>query len=52
MLKMHSNDTTMLNSPMIKMTIARYDLLIENIYKGKITTDTLTIYPGLGGGGC
>lgn len=51
-LKMFSNDTTMRNSPMSKMTIARYDLLVQDIYKGKITNDTLTIYTGLGGGDC
>jgi len=52
MLKMFPNDTTMLNSSMSKKTIARYDFLVENIYKGKITSDTLTIYTGLGGGDC
>jgi TonB family protein len=51
-LKMFPNDTTMRNSPMSKMTIARYDLLVHDIYKGKITNDTLTIYTGLGGGDC
>jgi hypothetical protein len=52
MLKMFPNDTVMRNSPMSKMTIARYDLLVHDIYKGKITSDTLTIYTGLGGGDC
>lgn len=52
MLKMFPNDTTMRNSPMSKIAIARYDLLVEDIYKGKITNDTLTIYTGLGGGDC
>ncbi len=42
----------MRNSPMSKMIIARYDLLVQDIYKGKITNDTLTIYTGLGGGDC
>ena len=51
-LKMFPNDTTIRNSPMSKMTIARYDLLVQDIYKGKITNDTLTIYTGLGGGDC
>jgi len=51
-LKMFPNDTTMRNSPMSKMTIARYDFLVQDIYKGKITKDTLTIYTGLGGGDC
>lgn len=52
MLKMFPNDTIMRNSPMSKMTIARYDLLVHDIYKGKIRSDTLTIYTGLGGGDC
>ena len=51
-LKMFPSDTTMRNSPMSKMTIARYDLLVQDIYKGKITKDTLTIFTGLGGGDC
>jgi len=52
MIKMFPNDTTMRNSPMSKMTIARYDLLVQDIYKGKIKSDTLTIYTGIGGGDC
>lgn len=52
MLKMFSNDTTMRNSPMIKKSFARYDFLVQDIYKGNITKDTLTIYTGLGGGDC
>ena len=43
-------DSTMGNS-MNKM-IARYDLLVQDTYKGKITSDTVTIYTGLGGGDC
>ena len=52
MLKMFPNDTSMRNSPMSKKTIARYDILLQDIYKGKFTTDTLIIYTGLGGGDC
>jgi len=51
-IKMFPNDTTMRNSPMSKKTLARYDLLVQDIYKGKISSDTLTIYTGLGGGDC
>lgn len=51
-LKMFPDDTTMRNSPMSKMTIARYDFVVTDIYKGKITSDTLSIYTGLGGGDC
>ena len=52
LLQMFPNDTTMKNSSMTKMTIARYGLLVSDIYKGKITADTVTIYTGLGGGDC
>ena len=52
MLEMFPNDTTMQNSPMSKITIARYDILVHDIYKGKITSDTLAIYTGIGGGDC
>jgi hypothetical protein len=52
LLKMFPNDTTIRNSPMTNLTIARYDLLVHDLYKGKITKDTLTIYTGLGGGDC
>lgn len=51
-LKMFPNDTILRNSPLSKKTIARYDLLVQDIYKGKITQDTLTIFTGLGGGDC
>src|SRR4030095_2886066 len=51
-LKMFPDDTIMRNSPMSIRTIARYNLLVQDIYKGNITTDTVTIYTGLGGGDC
>lgn len=51
-LKLFPHDTSMRNSPMSKMTIARYDLLVQGIYKGRITNDTLKIYTGRGGGDC
>jgi hypothetical protein len=38
------------NSPM--PTVAKYSLLVEYIYKGEITSDTITIFTGLGGGDC
>lgn len=50
--KMFPNDTTIQKSTILKITFARYDLLVQNVYKGKITNDTLTIYTGLGGGDC
>ena len=33
-------------------TVARYDLLVQNIYKGETIKDTLTIYTGLGVSDC
>ena len=41
---------TMRGSPM--PTVAKYSLLVEYIYKGKITNDTITIFTGLGGSDC
>lgn len=51
-LNLFPNDTTMRISSVSKMTIARYDLVIDYIYKGKITKDTVLIYSGIGGGDC
>ena len=51
-LKMFPNDTSIQNYLMSKITIARYDFLVKDIYKGKITNDTITIYTGLGGDDC
>jgi hypothetical protein len=42
----------MRNSSFGKMTIARYDILVQEVYKGKFSKDTLTIYTGLGNGDC
>ena len=52
LLQLFLNDTTMKNSPMANMTIARYEMLISSYYKGKITSDTVSIYTGIGGGDC
>jgi hypothetical protein len=52
MLILLPNDSTMRNAPMNSMTIARYSFLVQDIYKGHITSDTLTIYTGMGGGDC
>lgn len=51
-LKMFSSDTLMQNSNFYKMPIARYELLVLEVYKGKITNDTLLIFTGLGSGDC
>ena len=50
--KMFSNDSSLRNSPMANMTIAKYELLVQDLYKGKISKDTVIIYTGLGGGDC
>ena len=34
------------------MSIAQYDLLVENIYKGEITNDTVSIFTGITGAAC
>ena len=52
MLKMYPNDTLVRNSLLSKKTIARYDLLVLDVYKGKFKNDTLTIYTGIGRGDC
>jgi hypothetical protein len=51
-LKQIEPDSTTANSPMFKATIMRYDLIIDSVYKGKITKDTVAIYSGTGGGDC
>ena len=35
-----------------KKTITRYDFVVDEIYKGKITKDTIQIYTGTGNGDC
>ena len=50
--KMFSNDSSLKNSPMSNITIAKYELLVQDLFKGKISKDTVIIYTGLGGGDC
>jgi len=45
-------DSTLERKSLIIRAIARYDLLVHDIYKGKIKNDTLTIFTGLGVGDC
>ncbi len=45
-------DTTTLQPTQVKFAIARYDLLVSDVYKGNILTDTVGLYTGLGGGDC
>ncbi len=51
-LKLFSNDTLLKHSRIGQFTVARYDLLVERVYKGEITKDTISVYSGLGGGDC
>ncbi|MDR1761739.1 MAG: hypothetical protein LBR55_04755 [Bacteroidales bacterium] len=32
--------------------LKQYSLVVENIYKGKITSDTVTVFTGVGNGDC
>lgn len=52
MRRMFPDDTIMNNSLMSNLTIVHYDLMVQDIFKGNVTMDTLTIYTGLGGGDC
>lgn len=46
------DDTILIKSSMYQYKIARYGLLVSASYKGKINTDTVDMYTGLGGGDC
>lgn len=37
---------------MTKIPVARYRLLVQDSYKGNISSDTVIIYTGIGGGDC
>lgn len=52
LLQLFQNDTTFKNKSFANMTIAKYGLFVHDIYKGKISKDTITIYTGIGGGDC
>lgn len=45
-------DSTTRNLLMNILTIARYELFVQDFYKGRVTNDTVTIYTGIGGGDC
>jgi hypothetical protein len=51
-LKMFPTDTVMRDSRMNKVTIACYELLVQVLYKEKVSTDTVKIFTGRGGGDC
>uniref|UniRef100_UPI001E52553B TonB family protein n=1 Tax=Pleomorphovibrio marinus TaxID=2164132 RepID=UPI001E52553B len=52
LLHFFQNDTTFKNNRFANMTIAKYGFFVHDIYKGKISTDTIVIYTGIGGGDC
>lgn len=52
LLQLFHNDTTFKNNSFANMTIAKYGLFVHDIYKGKISKDTIVIYTGIGGGDC
>lgn len=52
LLQLFQNDTTFKNNRFANMTIAKYGLFVHDIYKGKISKDTIVIYTGIGGGDC
>ncbi len=49
-IKLFKDDT--LSHDLFKVYTAKYRFEVESIYKGKFSTDTLTIYTGVGGGDC
>lgn len=51
-LKMFKVDSTNFNRLSFERTFAKYELVLTHKYKGKITSDTLEIYTGVGNGDC
>jgi TonB family protein len=49
---LYLNDSTIGDFKPFEMAIAKYKFIVENLYKGKITNDTVIIYTGIGGGDC
>ena len=52
MIKLFKPDTSLYNKYPYSIIIAKYRIKVEKLFKGKITSDTLTIYTGLGNGDC
>lgn len=46
------NDTILIKTSLYQYKIAQYRFLVHDSYKGKIKTDTVDIYTGMGGGDC
>ncbi len=51
-INMFNSDTVSRKVYPYKTIIAKYELVVTSNYKGKITSDTVEIYTGLGGGDC
>lgn len=51
-ISIFSNDSTTTKGYPYETVVAKYELVLTSIYKGEITSDTLKIYTGLGGGDC
>lgn len=51
-IKLFGNDSTITKGYPYETVVAKYELLLTSKYKGKITSDTIKIYTGLGSGDC
>ena len=50
--KLFGNDSLEMKGFPYELVVAKYQLVVTNKFKGKITSDTIEIYTGLGGGDC
>lgn len=50
LIELFKDDTS--SHDLFKIHTAKYRFKVESIYKGKFSTDTLTIYTGVGSGDC
>jgi hypothetical protein len=54
-LTTHTDSTianAMKTENLLMPTLARYSFMVDNIYKGKITSDTISIFTGVNGAAC
>ncbi|PCJ67494.1 MAG: hypothetical protein COA58_04020 [Bacteroidetes bacterium] len=51
-VKMFSTDSTVAKGYPYKTIVARYELMLTSVYKGKITTDTIEIFTSVDGRSC
>lgn len=52
LFKLYGSDSSAINRESYTSRLAKYELVITSSYKGKISSDTVEIYTGLGGGDC